>query len=545
MKTEEELAAIHWDAIVIGTGMGGGTAGYELAKLGRRVLYLDKGYSNVLSARPLRGKFPAQGLDLAKLSNAEHDDFLARCGRSAEWFTDTTDRAKRKNFRPIIGSGTGGSSALYGMVAERFFRSDFTPRKNFKTTGKSTVPECWPISYDEMVPWYQRAEGLYRVRGTADPLRPEDDTVALRPPKPMTAGSSEIAGFLADRGLHPYNLHVACEYKDECQSCQNYLCPSGCKNYSGNICVEPAVQQHGAELLDRTTVTRLEASRTAVTHVVAERNGKALRFQGKVVVLAASALLTPVILLNSSSPEWPHGLANKHDVVGRNFMRHFYDLYLFRLREKGAMTGQVKEVSVNDFYHADDQKLGTVQSFGILPPFGFFMSANRADQAAPRFFSPVFERRWKSTVQDRHVALVSLMEDLPYADNRILPGPGSKGLGGTLLEMSYTMHEADINRHKEFTRRLKSSFGKYRNSRFFPVHLPGAKMNNNIAHQCGTCRFGDDPKTSVLDPNNRAWGLDNLYVVDASMLPSSSGINPSLTIAANALRVAHVIDSTL
>src|ERR1700733_810972 len=114
MKTEEELAAIRWDVIVIGTGMGGGTAGYELAKLGRRVLYLDKGYSNILSARALRGKFAEQGFDLAKLSNAEHDDFLARCGRSADWFTDTTDRAKRKNFRPIIGSGTGGSSALCG-----------------------------------------------------------------------------------------------------------------------------------------------------------------------------------------------------------------------------------------------------------------------------------------------------------------------------------------------------------------------------------------------------------------------------------------------
>jgi choline dehydrogenase-like flavoprotein len=545
MKTEEELAAIHWDVIVIGTGMGGGTAGYELAKLGRRVLYLDKGYSNILSARPLRGKYAGQGFDLAKLSSAEHDDFLARCGRSTEWFTDATDRAKRKNFRPIIGSGTGGSSALYGMVTERFFRSDFTPRQNFKNTGKSTVPESWPISYDEMVPWYQRAEGLYRVRGTADPLRPEDDTVALRPPKPMTAGSSEIAGYLADRGLHPYNLHVACEYKDDCQSCQNYLCPSGCKNYSGNICVEPAVQQHGAELLDRTTVTRLEASRTAVTHVVAERNGKALRFQGKVVVLAASALLTPVILLNSSSPEWPHGLANKHDVVGRNLMRHFYDLYAFRLRAKGAVTGHVKEVSFNDFYHADGHKLGTVQSFGIIPPFGFFVNANGPDQATPRSFSPVFERHWKSAVQDRVAVLVSIMEDLPYADNRVLPSSGSKGLGGPLLEMSYTMNEADISRHQEFTRRLKSAFGKYRSSPFFPVHLPGAKMNSNVAHQCGTCRFGDDPKTSVLDPNNRAWGLDNLYVVDTSMMPTSSGINPSLTVAANALRVAHVIDSTL
>jgi choline dehydrogenase-like flavoprotein len=431
------------------------------------------------------------------------------------------------------------------MVAERFFRSDFTPRKNFKDVGNSTVPESWPISYDELVPWYQRAEGLYRVRGTADPLRPEDDTAALRPPKPMTAGSSEIAGYLADRGLHPYNLHVACEYKDECQSCQNYLCPSGCKNYSGNICVEPAVLQYGAELLDRTTVMRLEASRTAVTHVVAERNGKALRFEGKVVVLAASALLTPVILLNSSSPEWPHGLANSHDMVGRNLMRHFYDLYLFRLREKGAITGQVKEVSVNDFYQADDQKLGTVQSFGVLPPFGFFSNASSPDQATPRSFPPVFERRWKSSVQDRMAVLVSIMEDLPYAENRVLPGPGSKGRGGALAEMSYTMNEPDLNRHREFTRRLKSTFGKYRNSHFFPVHLPGAKMNSNVAHQCGTCRFGDDPKTSVLDPENRAWGLGNLYVVDASMLPTSSGINPSLTISANALRVAHVIDSTL
>jgi len=542
----EELEAISWDAIVIGTGMGGGTIGYELSRLGRRILYLEKGHSSVgLDPAGIIGSYPEENFDIARVSDAQHDNYLARGGRNTEWFLDSTPGAKPKLFRPLVGSGTGGSSALYGMVTERFFREDFTPRGNFAETGCSTVPEAWPLSYDEMLPWYRKAEMLYRVRGTADPIRPGDDVASLLPPRPMTAANAEVADFLADRGMHPYNLHVACEYADQCRSCSNIICPSGCKNYSGNICVEPAVRCHGAVLLDQATVTRLEATRTAVTRVIARRRGETLRFSGRVVVLAASALMTPVLLLNSASADWPAGLANDHDLVGRNLMRHFIDIYLFRIRCAEPVAGQVKEISFNDFYQAGGQKLGTVQSLGQVPPYDFLMNASRAGRRVLGPLRHLGGRPWKRLVQDRFVVLASIMEDLPYGSNRILPGPGSTGKPGPYLELQYTMGAPDARRHREFTRQLRAAMSRYRGSRVSPVHLSGAKMNSGLGHQSGTCRFGDNPKTSVLDPTNRAWGLDNLYVVDTSMLPSSAGINPSLTIAANALRVAQVINGAL
>ncbi|MDT0317174.1 GMC family oxidoreductase [Streptomyces millisiae] len=544
MSAVEELEGVTWDAVVVGTGMGGGTLGHELARLGRRVLFLERGYANA-GAGALVGGYPEEAFDLAGVTDAEHDEHLARGGRNAQWFEDTTPGRRPKPFRPIVGSGVGGSSALYGMVTERFFREDFTPRENFSDTGDSTVPETWPVKYEELVPWYRKAERLYRVRGTADPLRPDDDTAALLPPGPVTPANAALAEHLTERGMNPYGLHVACEYQDGCQACQTFLCASGCKNHAGNICVEPAVRAYGAHLLDRTTAVRLEATRTRVTGVVARRLGSTHVFRGRVVVVAASALMTPVLLLNSASKEWPHGLANDHDLVGRNLMRHFVDVYLFRAGRGEPVRGQVKELSVNDFYRVDGEKYGTFQSMGHVPPYAFLVNSTRQNRRRLGPLRPLADRRWRPSVQERFVTMAAIMEDLPYADNRVLPGPGSTGGNGPFLELRYTVGAPDRRRHREFTRLLRSRLGRRPGSWLPPVHLSGADMNSALGHQCGTCRFGDDPRTSVLDRDNRAWGLDNLYVVDTSMLPSSGGINPSLTVAANALRVGQVIHESL
>jgi predicted dehydrogenase/choline dehydrogenase-like flavoprotein len=543
--TERELEATPWDAIVIGTGIGGGTIGYALARTGKRVLYLEKGRSSILGSRPIEGGYPEEMFDLARLTSNEHDELLARGGRNTEWFEDTTPGRRPKKFRPIMGSGTGGSSAIYGMVTERFFQDDFTPRENFRDTGDSTVPDAWPVTYDEMVPWYRKAEQLYRVRGTADPLRPDDDTDSLGKPGPMTAGNAEMTEFLESRGMHPYGLHVACEYRDGCRACQSYLCAANCKNHAGNICVEPSVRNHHATLLDQATVVRLEATRTRVTEVVARRDGATLRLRGRAVVLAAGALMTPFLLLNSRSEVWPNGLANDHDVVGRNLMRHYIDVYLFRCRTKEPVGGQVKEISLNDFYHVDGQKFGNVQSMGEVPPYDFFMNSSRRTRRLFGAVRGLVGDRWRTMMQERIIVLASIMEDLPRWSNRVLLGPGSAGHEGPRLRLEYTMNEADRKRYSDYNRILGRALRGYPGSWISPLHLGGGKINSALGHQCGTCRFGDDPKTSVLDRNNRAWGLDNLYVVDGSMLPSSSGINPSLTIAANALRVAETACAAL
>lgn len=530
--------SIEWDAVVIGTGMGGGTLGYELARRGRRVLYLEKGKSNLFPEdHAVRGGFAEESFDIARLSDRELADRLADAGRMAEFLQDATN-PKPKPFRPLLGCGTGGSSALYGMVAERFFPSDFEPRRWFGDVGDSTIPEAWPIAYEDLRPWYGPAERLYRVHGTPDPLRPEEGRETVLPPPPWTASGAELAAFFQSRGLHPYQLHVACEFRDDCKACQSYLCGNDCKNDSGKMCVAPAVREHGATLLCECEVLRIESNQTRATRVLCRRRGAELAVRGKVVVLAAGALMTPAILLASKSSDWPRGLANDHDVVGRNFMRHLVDGYLFGIKSKEPVAGQIKELSFNDFYQVDGVKYGTVQSLGYIPSYDFIMNASRG---ARRWLGlarwpgrPLWER-----LRRRIVPIAAILEDLPYADNRVqlVDSPSDEG---PRVRLEYRIRDNEKRRLKDFQRRLKEVFKPYR-----PLHGSASAVNSALGHACGTCRFGTDPKSSVFDSMNRAHGLDNLYCVDTSILPSSSGINPSLTIAANALRIAHHLDDRL
>lgn len=529
---------VHWDAIVIGTGMGGGTLGWDLARRGRRVLFLEKGRSNLFPEdRSTRGTYAEETFDLSRITDAQHAESLASAGRMTEFIVDTT-KTKTKTFRPYLGCGTGGSSALYGMVTERFFPSDFSPRQHFGDVGNSTVPEEWPVCYDDIAPWYGPAEQLYRVHGTPDPLRPHEGRETVVEPPPWTAPGAELAAFFERQGFHPYQLHVACEYKDNCKACQAYLCANDCKSDSGNRCVAPAIRDYGATLLSECEVLRLEGTRTAVEKIVCRWREREIVVRGRFIILGAGALMTPALLLASKSVAWPGGLANDHDVVGRNFMRHFVDIYLFKVKTKEPVAGQVKELSFNDLYLADGVKYGTVQSLGMIPSFDFLMNTTRSTR---RWFGLL--RRPGSWLLNRFrqrvVAIAAIMEDLPYLDNRVALVDSPRD-DGPRVRLEYHAHDNDKRRLKEFQTRLKKSFKPYK-----PLHASASAANNALGHACGTCRFGTDVKTSVFDAMTRAHGLDNLYCVDTSILPSSGGINPSLTIAANALRVGEHIDGRL
>ncbi|OQZ87676.1 glucose-methanol-choline oxidoreductase, partial [Mycobacterium alsense] len=320
-----EAERVVWDVIVVGTGMGGGMLGHSLARAGRRVLFVEKGRST-LPGTPgtIRAAMPELAEPQAARSATAYYDALARAGRSTDEIEDISGRFA-KRFVPFIGAGTGGSSALYGMVCERFFAQDFTPRQNFDDPGESTVPEAWPISYDQLSPWYAQAEKLLGVRGQPDPLRPEAADVNLPAAPPFSADNRPLVDHLTGQGLHPYHLPMACDYTDGCTTCQTYICPQSCKNDAARNGVLPALTEHGAHLLDQCRVLRLEADRTHVQQVIAEHHNDTLALKATVVVLAAGALATPVLLLNSRSGDWPNGLANGSDYVGRNLMRHLMD----------------------------------------------------------------------------------------------------------------------------------------------------------------------------------------------------------------------------
>ncbi|MGH3960801.1 GMC oxidoreductase, partial [Mycobacterium sp.] len=333
----------------------------------------------------------------------------------------------------------------------------------------------------------------------------------------------------------PYHLPMACDYTDGCATCQSYLCDQSCKNDAARNCLVPALAEHGAQLLTECRVVRLDADRTGVRQVTCQHRCGMLALKAKVVVLAAGALITPVLLLNSRSGDWPNGLANGSDWVGRNLMRHLVDFIEVWPHRGSKITAENKQIGLSDFYFWEGQKYGTVQSGGAMPPMealtnhpGWQAKALRLMRPAAR---PIYERFFSGGL-----VLAAMLEDLPYLDNRVLPSdqPGSDGR--QRLRLQYRLHASEIERRAVFLQQFKKTFEPFRR-----ITLRGATNNAALAHVCGTCRFGTDPKTSVLDPHNRAHEVDNLYVVDGSFFPSSTGLNPSLTIAANALRVAaHV-----
>ena len=530
-----EAERVMWDVIVVGTGMGGGMLGYSLARSGRKVLYVEKGRSTLPGAPgTIRSAIPEVLEPLATRSTETYYDALARAGRSTDEVEDVSGRFSRR-YLPAIGGGTGGSSAIYSMVCERFFVRDFTPRQDFRDPGDSTVPDAWPITYDQMRPWYAAAEKLLGVRGQPDPLRPEAAEVGLPAAPPFSAVNQPLVDYLAGRGLHPYHLPMACDYTEGCTTCDAYLCHQSCKNDAARNALLPAVAEHGAHLLTECRVERLDADRTQVRKVICEHRSGMLALKAKVVVLAAGALITPVLLLNSRSGDWPRGLANGSDWVGRNLMRHVIDHIEIWPQPNSRITAENKEIGLNDFYFWEGQKYGAVQSAGAMAPMEVLTNHPGWQHKALRLMSPALRPIYERFLSGGLV-LTTVMEDLPYLDNRVLPCDRPSSDGRQRLRLQYRFHASEIERRAVFLRQVKQVFEPFRK-----ITLRTAKNNALLAHVCGTCRFGTDPKTSVLDPQNRAHEVGNLYVVDASFFPSSTGINPSLTIAANALRVAaHV-----
>ncbi|BBY59800.1 GMC oxidoreductase [Mycolicibacterium sarraceniae] len=533
-----EAERVEWDVIVVGAGMGGGLLGRSLARSGRTVLFVEKGRSTLPGAPgTIRSAMAELAEPQAARSKAAYLDALERAGRSTDEIEDISGRSTKK-FIPFIGSGTGGSSALYGMVCERFFAQDFTPRQNFAHPGESTVPEAWPISYEQLSPWYAQAEKLLGVRGQPDPLRPESTDVNLPAAPPFSADNQPLVDYLITRGLHPYHLPMACDYVDDCGTCQAFLCARSCKNDGARNGVLPAITEHGASLLTQCRVVRLDADHTQVRQVICEHPSGTLALKGKVVVLAAGALATPLLLLNSRSGHWPGGLANGSDMVGRNLMRHLLD-WIEVWPERGCRIAEEnKEVGLNDFYFFEGQKYGTVQSAGAMAKLAPMEMLTNQPGWLPKALSlvspaarPVYERFFSGGL-----VLASIMEDLPYLDNRVLQSDRSGVDGRQRLRLSYRVHLNEAARRTTFLGRLNEVLSPYRT-----LTLRTGESNTTLGHVCGTVRFGVDPKSSVLDGNNRAHEVENLYVVDASFFPSSAGLNPSLTVAANALRVAaHV-----
>ena len=504
-----------YDVIIIGTGAGGGTLARHLAPSGQRILLLERG--DWLPREPQNW--------LAQ------DVFVDNRYVSPDTWYDPSGKA----FQPQIHYFVGGATKLYGAALYRLRKEDFGELQHH-----DGISPAWPISYDEIEPYYTQAEKLYEVHGARgeDPTEPPASA-----PYPFPAVSHEpriqqLSDDLAAAGFHPFHApcgirlaekdmpHSACV---RCQNCDGFPCAVHGKSDAEVLGVRPALEHPNVTLLTNSTVVKLETDEagTAVTEVVVERDGGTERYAGGIVVLACGAANTAKLLLLSANDRHPNGLANGSDQVGRNYMFHNSSAVLALSRDENPTIFQ-KTLGLNDFYFGSDDfeyPLGNIQMVGKSQAPMF-----RGEKPGETKLAP----QWTLERVARHAVDFWLStEDLPRPENRVTVDRDGK------LTLSYTATNDESK--KRLHEKLKAMLGRLRME---PDHLfhRFAYMSNDIpvagvAHQAGTCRFGTDRATSVLDADCRAHELDNLYVADTSVFPSIGAVNPALTAMANALRV--------
>lgn len=509
-----------WDAIVIGTGIGGGTIGRRLAEKGLSVLFIEKGRSGY---RTEQNTLPAD----------EIADPVARLLRGA-WPDEVRALVdgRERRFHAPIGAGVGGSSVFYAATLERPEPHDLddSPARPHPSGG-------WPAGFVEMLPYFDAAQQIYAVCGEVDPLA-EWPSPALRPGPPIGAGDAALMARMRGAGLHPYQLHSALRRLEGCETCLGRKCPRPCKMDGRSAGVEPALATGRAALLDRCEVTELLGQPGRITEVVARRDDRPLVLSGRHVILAAGALSSPRLLLRSRAAHWPQGVGNDHDQVGRHLMFHLNEMFALWPPRAEAYAEAAKSVGFRDLYYADGHRLGMVQAMGLNVGEGeilHYLRMRIARSALGRVPGARDLARLPAAVAARLLGqakvFVGLLEDLPYPGNRVTPDPANPDR----ILIDYRFAPELLQRRQRFRGLIRAALKGQRT--LFLTYEP----EPNFGHACGTLRMGRDPGDSVLDVGCRVHGIENLWVADASFMPTSMGVNPSLTIAANALRMADRI----
>ena len=504
----------HYDLIIIGSGAGGGTLARHLAPSGKRILILERG-----------GWLPREPENWSA-----EEVFIKNRYVSSDTWHDKDGRA----FQPGVHYFVGGATKLYGAALYRLRKEDFGELKHY-----DGISPAWPISYDEMEPYYTKAEQMYRVHGARgeDPTEPPASA-----PYPFPAVSHEpriqkLAEDLARCGYRPFHSPNGIMLDEtnppfsacvRCNDCDGFPCLVHAKSDAEVLGIRPALQHENVTLLINAQVVKLNTNPngTAISEVVVKHDGQTETFQADIVVVSCGAANSAKLLLLSANDKHRAGLANGSDQVGRNYMYHNSQAVLAISREPNPTKFQ-KTLGLNDFYFgAKDFEfpLGNIQMVGKSQ--GPMYKGEKPIEAG---LAP----KWTLNMVAEHAVDFWLStEDLPNPVNRVTVNRDET------ITLSYTSSN-DVPKHKLY-QKLKSMLGHLdMHDHLIPRDL---YLKNEIgiagcAHQAGTCRFGTDPKSSVLDKNCKAHELDNLYVVDTSFFPSIGAVNPALTAMANALRV--------
>ena len=496
-----------FDIIIIGSGAGGGTMAHALAASSARILVLERG--NVI---------PQEAENWDPEAVWKH----LRYRTTERWL----DRRGRE-FQPYTHFCVGGNTKFWGSVLYRLRREDFQAVEHL-----DGVSPAWPIDYEIMVPFYQRAERLYHVRGQhgVDPTEPPREPYP-HPPVPHAPAMVTIVEQLRAMRLHPSALPLGVLRPGEpggcvlCDTCNSFPCKIHAKSDAEVCCIREALQRPTVSLWTNAFARRLvtDPSGRKVEAVEVERHGESCRVEAPLVIVSCGAVNSAALLLRSASAQHPDGLANSSGLVGRRYMAHLATMmqgfHPFRRNE----TVFQKTVAVNDFYlHGPDGGY----------PLGQIQSQGRTHGVMARTVAPWMPLWAYDAWVARGVDWLAMSEDLPREDNRVTLEPDGR------IRLHY--HPNNLTSHDQLVhemRRILRQLG-------FWVVMAHSHRDRNTTHQCGTLCFGTDPTSSVLDPYCRAHDVENMFVVDASFFPSSAAVNPGLTIVAQALRVADHITAT-
>jgi choline dehydrogenase-like flavoprotein len=500
-----------YDIAIIGTGAGGGTLAARLAPSGLKILLFERGdfVPREKENWDARAVF---------IENRYHtpDAWLDKDGHE---------------FHPGTNYYVGGNTKFYGAALLRMREPDFGEVRHV-----DGISPAWPVRYDEWEPYYAEAERMYVVHGTrgTDPTEPWASGPFPHPAVSHEPRMAEVVEGFERIGLNPFSLPIGILLNEQdprqspcirCNTCDGFPCLVDAKADADVVGVRPALAHNNVTLMTNMKVTRLETdpSGRQVTTIVAERGQTEHRFSADVVVVAAGAANSAALLLRSANDRHPNGLANSSDRVGRHYMHH-NNSAMVAVSSTPNPTKFQKTIGLTDWYYGTDDyeyPMGAIQNIGkamkeMLEGDAPFLTPGLALDFMARHSTD-----WFLTT-----------EDLPLPENRV-----SLSRDGQ-IQLSYT--QTNLQAHQQLVKRFEHALTQVSHlEHFLPseVYLAKKLPIGGVAHQCGTVRFGDDPGESVLDRNCKAHDLDNLYVVDASFFPSSSSVNPSLTIIANALRV--------
>ncbi|PWE55713.1 GMC family oxidoreductase [Metarhizobium album] len=493
------------DIVIIGSGIGGSTVAAGLAATGADILILEAG--NHIEDRP-------ENRDQRAIFQRGHF-------RPKEFWYEADGTA----FNPGNYYNVGGNSKFYGAVLVRYRKEDFEEMAHLEG-----VSPAWPFPYEELEPWYSKAEQMYQVRGALgeDPTEPAHSIPYAFPPVPEEPAIAKVRARLKANGIHPYSLPLGVDIDRWLAKAKTpwdaHPNSADGKMDAETVALALALQHPNVRLQTGARVTRLvtAADGGAIETVEYEKAGERHRISPKLVILSAGAVQSAVLLQRSANDKHPTGLANASDQVGRNFMNHNSSavIALSPLYRNDAV--YQKTFGFNDFYLSDGEggpPLGNVQLLGKVS--GKILKANM----------PSVPEWLLDRVASHAIDFYAMSEDIPHPESRIM-------VDGDRIVLKW--HRTNWQAHLDLVSKLKGVL----RAAGFPIVLSRAFDKRTPSHQCGTVVIGTDPAQAPLDVYCRAFQHQNLFVVDASFLPTSAAVNPALTVAAQALRVADHITKT-